>query len=162
MNKKLALYGFSSLGVLIFLAISYFLYSYSQSVILDAAIPSPPSTEKNLTSLPDRSEWVGRFAKQDPKDFAYPATELQIKLDLVGHMEHEKVYRIVIGDVDSYKFFCINQVLSSNGIKYSYYRTDGFVRLIIATSDRKYMEQVLSELEDYGIEYKIETTLKQG
>lgn len=146
------------MGILIF----FLLNKYREAASFIFTEVEEMAKMQTSPKLLDNDSWVEQFAKANKADFTYPATELRIKLDLVSKMSEEKIFRVVIDDIDAYKFFCLNQVLKNNNIKYSYYKTKGFVKLVITTQDKNYLKTVLEQLLDYGIKYKIEEAIKRG
>ncbi len=105
--------------------------------------------------------WLGELADKKNEKFMLPTTELQIKLEDNQKKELIEVYRIEIEKLDSYKFFCLNQVFKANGIEYSYYKKDGYIKLVIVTPDKVELESILKELKKYGIEYKLDKTYEE-
>lgn len=159
-NKAL----FITLSLLIAGMVAWLGYQYvdAMEVAFEDELVKQNQQDSNKSIKAFDDGWVDKFAKANKAEYTYPATELQIKLDLISKMSDEKLYRVVIDQIDSYKFFCLNQVLKSNNIKFSYYKTKGFVKLVITTDDKKYMLGVLEQLKDYGITYKVEETIKRG
>lgn len=146
------------MGILVYILVN----AYREASFFEFIDGEKTPEKQQVEKLLDDDGWIERFAKANKADFSYPAMELRIKLDLVSKMSEEKIFRVVIDQIDAYKFFCLNHVLKSNDIKYSYYKTRGFVKLVVATQDREYLKKVLSELADYGIEYTIEEAIKRG
>lgn len=105
-----------------------------------------------------KSAWVSRLAMQDKAEYIYPAPEMQVKLMLSSEMEQEqesKIYRVSVGVIDEYQFFCINQVLSAHKIKYSYYKVGDHIWLLVASNNQDYLHNVLEKLKHYEINYTI-------
>ncbi|CAM2901724.1 hypothetical protein [Helicobacter burdigaliensis] len=105
-----------------------------------------------------KSAWVSRLAMQDKVEYIYPAPEMQVKLMLTTEMEEEqtsKIYRVSVGIIDAYQFFCINQVLSAHKIKYSYYKVGDHIWLLVAANNQNYLHNVLEKLKHYEINYEI-------
>lgn len=162
MNKKVIVGAGALVGLLLFASASILIYRSVSSVNLKTTLPPEKKPTETAGNQSTKAAWVSHLAEKGTLDYLFPAAEMQIRLELIKRLKDEEVYRIVIDDIDNYKFFCINQVLSSNDIKYSYYRQGGFIRLVVTTADRAYMEAVLGELKEYGIDYTIERTLKRG
>lgn len=118
------------------------------------------SFEKTLPHVPAIPEgsapvaWVKRFSTQENPPYRYPAPELHVKLDFAPAVAL-KTFRVVVGELDSYRFFCLNQVLLAHKINYAYYKTEGHIRLIVTTQDESYLRSVLKELQRYEITYEI-------
>lgn len=146
-------------------AVAFVSHLFFKSLDITATIPQKENlTVTNQQDQNEKSddEWIKSFAKQSKKGFEYPVTELQIKLDLLQQLKDQTVYRVVIDDLDEYKFFCINQVLKAKDIKYSYFRSKGYIKLIVTAKDEEYLKSVLLQLKEYNINYKIEQTLIKG
>ncbi|MGP1449878.1 MAG: hypothetical protein ACTTJS_01965 [Wolinella sp.] len=100
--------------------------------------------------------WMSRFSSKEIPDYLYPAPELHVKLSFPNAPEDVlKTFQVVVGELDSYRFFCLNQVLVAHKIDYAYYKTGGHIRLIVTTKDESYLRSVLKELRRYEISYEL-------
>ena len=101
------------------------------------------------------SSWIDRLGLQSDVAYIYPASEIQVRLlsDVNIEKDESNVFRISVGVIDDYQFFCINQVFTSHNIKYSYYRVGDNIWLVVSTKDEKYLKKVLDELIRYEISY---------
>jgi len=155
-NKPL-LFSYTVAGVFLasFLAFSYY------KIVLDV---SPQSDEVRTSLLLETNDsfnfktndWINRLKESKKSDFIYPISEIEIALKEDTPELDKRFYRVVIDELDGYKFFCVNQVLSANNINYSFYKDGGLVKLIIASADYKEFRNIMKTVKEYGIEYKIE------
>jgi hypothetical protein len=153
-----------SLSCVLFLMVGWMGHQYglAKNASFDESVQVIRMEPNRIMDTNGSDNWIQRFAHANKSDFSYPASELKIKLDLITQLQEEKLYRVVISHIDSYKFFCLNQILKSNNIKFSYYKTRGFVKLVITTKNKPYMLHVLKQLKEYGIEYRVKETIRRG
>lgn len=106
------------------------------------------------------SEWVDRLSGQNEREFIYPASELQVKLLYASETKKDTkdVFRVSVGVINDYQFFCINQVFGAHNIEYSYYKIGENIWLVVATEDEKYLRRVLEKLKHYAIHYTLSKT----
>ncbi len=106
------------------------------------------------------SEWVDRLSGKNEREFIYPASELQVKLLYAGETKKDtkEVFRVSVGVINDYQFFCINQVFGAHNIEYSYYKIGENIWLVVATEDEKYLRRVLEKLKHYAIHYTLSKT----
>jgi len=155
-NKPL-LFSYTVAGV--FLA-SLLAFSYYK-IVLDVLPQSDEVRTSLLLETNDSfnfktNDWINRLKESKKSDFIYPVSEIEIALKEDTPELDKKFYRVVIDELDGYKFFCVNQVLSANNINYSFYKDGGLVKLIIASADYKELRNIMETVKEYGIEYKIE------
>lgn len=100
--------------------------------------------------------WTSDFAQEGIGDFIYPALELDISFDLASLEKRQKQFRVFMEEMDSYKFFCLNQVLTSNGINYAFYKNGKGIQLMVSAKSEEFLSSVLEQLKRYDIEYQIE------
>lgn len=108
------------------------------------------------TSAADQTAWAKDFAAAMPKDYTYPALELDISFDLQSPEKTQQQFRVVVEPLDSYKFFCLHQVLTSNGINYAYYKDGNNLQLMVSAQSEEYLNAVLSQLSRYEIKYHVD------
>jgi hypothetical protein len=143
-------------GVLFASALAFSYYS----IVLDVTTEEIEEQEfdfraENTQDIED-NEWIYKLKTSTPKEYAYPVSEIEINLQEKKPGIDERFYKVVIDELDGYKFFCVNQVLSRNNINYSFYKEQGLVRLVVASPDYRSLKKVMDAVKEYGIEYKIE------
>jgi len=136
----------------------YFYKAYSSIEIEKIDVQKDYSLDSEVITT-DGKGWLGELAKTKSGDFTLPTTELQIRLEGNSTKNFVDAYRIEVDKLDSYKFFCLNQILRANNIGYSYYKKDGYIRLVITVIKEVDLEKILKEIKRYGIDYKLEKTL---
>ncbi|MDA3967016.1 hypothetical protein [Helicobacter sp. WB40] len=101
------------------------------------------------------ASWIEKLSMQSDVAYIYPASEMQVRLlsDANIQKEGSSIFRVSVGVIDDYQFFCINQVFMSHKIQYSYYKVGDNIWLVVSTKDEKYLKQVLDELARYEISY---------
>lgn len=106
------------------------------------------------------SDWLDRLSGQSEREFIYPASELQVKLLYVSETQKKAkdVFRVSVGVINDYQFFCINQVFGAHNIEYSYYKIGENIWLVVATDDESYLRSVLDKLKHYEINYTLSKT----
>lgn len=104
--------------------------------------------------------WLDRLSGQGEREFIYPASELQVRLLYVNNTKKnaKEVFRVSVGVINDYQFFCINQVFGAHNIEYSYYKIGENIWLVVATEDENYLRSVLEKLKHYAINYTLSKT----
>ena len=153
------------IGVFSFLtfAILYVLIRDYAQAIHSYSIPNvePYQLEKvedNATiKIPKELSWLNQLSAKGGVSYFYPASESRVKLLFEKNLKKDdtETFRVSVGIIDDYQFFCINQVLSANNIDYSYYKVGESIWLVVATDDEKYLRSVLEELKHYEIHYSL-------
>lgn len=112
------------------------------------------SSDLEHIALPD---WLDRLSGQNEREFIYPASELQVKLLYANNAKNntKEVFRVSVGVINDYQFFCINQVFGAHNIEYSYYKIGENIWLVVATEDENYLRSVLEKLKHYAINYTL-------
>lgn len=152
---------FSAL-LLAFLVHSYFnaqsggLFGNMGNASIDLPQPRQPSANAQSHRPMD---WLSGLSQRGQNTFVYPAPEVQLHLSLVeDRVRNTKDFRVKVRAIDSYQFFCLNQVLTAHKINYSYYRTGDAVELVINAQDEGYIKSVLEKLRYYEINYELIVT----
>ena len=150
---------FAFMVVLLFGGGGFFLYSYMKSPLNTKAIESlkiekkiPPKIEEVVARDVDWSEKLEKVANSS---YAYPATEMQIRFDFNGG-KSSKASRIIIENLDEYKFFCLNQILTQKDIEYAYSKVGSSVKLILFAESGTLRENLMQDLKRYEIDYRIQ------
>ena len=120
---------------------------------LIASIKEPQNLiAKALSKSARSSVWVDNFAQKNINNFSYPSSELAIALDFSNA---QKTDTLAISNLDSYKFFCLNEVLKANGIRFAYIKKADQITLEVALRDNLTRSNLTNELKKYGISYQI-------
>ncbi len=145
-------------------ALLYFLiknYIWARSVYsLPSVSPYILVQPEALATAPQTSQWLDRLSGQDKREFIYPTTELQVKLLFADSVSvaSKEIFRVSVGVINEYQFFCINQVFMANNIEYSYYKIGDNIWLVVATENESYLRSVLEQLRHYEINYNLSKT----
>lgn len=111
-----------------------------------AKVQTKDSTKTNAES------WSSIFAKKDIPHYRYPVAEMAIFLDF-SHKNHTDILHI--SNLDSYKFFCLKEILKSNNIQFTYKITKQKAELEIALDSAKKRQNLIADLKRYNIAYNI-------
>ncbi|MCF6201211.1 MAG: hypothetical protein L3J42_03665 [Hydrogenimonas sp.] len=106
------------------------------------------------------SRWLQELAGREKPSYSYAVTEMEISLPLKKRSESRVGYKLILGNLDDYKMFCVKQLLERKGVDYSAYRRDGRALLIVHDIDKKREKEISSLLKDYDIKMKIEKYIK--
>lgn len=109
-------------------------------------------SESAQDSSESKTLWSNIFAKKEIPDFRYPTQELAIALDFSG-ANHTDF--LTIKNLDSYKFFCLKEILKRNDIQFTYALNGKLATLEIALDSPKTRANLISDLKRYNISYTI-------
>ena len=118
----------------------------------DLALDSSASGANLPESKGDSNLWSSIFAKKEIPHYRYPAPEMFIALDFSGK---GKTDILQISNLDSYKFFCLKEILKSNNIQFTYKIQNQKATLEIVLDSAQKRANLLSELKRYNIAYRI-------
>ncbi len=158
MLKKYSILAVFAIFILSIVSMTIYLVNDFRSIISPETIALESIRDKEVEEIkPKEYIWIEGIVKREQKEYSYAATELDIRLDYQDAMKNRdyKHYRIDVENLDSYKFFCINQVLKSKNILYSYYKVDGLIKIAISESNRDLLNDALKEIKKYKIDYTI-------
>lgn len=112
-----------------------------------AALPAKKDEDSSKPST-----WSSIFVSKEIPDFSYPSPEISISLDFSNY---KKTDVLEISNLDSYKLFCLKEILKSNNIQFTYKQESKKATLAVSLNNAKQRQNLLSELERYNIAYKI-------
>lgn len=123
-------------------------------------IPLMQSTEntdnQNQTENIDTA-WIEN-ARQKAKDSTYqfPSNILDIGVDVKQYQDLKMDYtKVVVKNLDDYKFLCLNQILRQNRIDFSYFKKQDSLDLLLLIPDKAKREAILNDFAYYNIDYEI-------
>lgn len=121
---------------------------------LQAMLSSIKTTETQSLETPTSKaeSWSSIFAKKEIPHYRYPVPEMSILLDF-SSVNHTDILRI--SNLDSYKFFCLKEILKSNNIQFTYKITKQKAMLEIALDSAKKRQNLIADLKRYNIDYNI-------
>lgn len=146
--------GFLSVAVL-FVLIHFYRDAISKYILPEVA-PYELATEQQ-SNIQMQPGWIGRGSQRGDVSYIFPATEMQVRLMFSDSIKRDarEIFRVNVGVVDDYQFFCINQVLTSHRIEYSYYKIGDSVWLVVASPNETILRGILEQLRHYDIDYTI-------
>ncbi|RAX54219.1 hypothetical protein CCY99_04195 [Helicobacter sp. 16-1353] len=136
----------------LFIAVNMYIGKLSMEDIKTSFIGSDFIHIKNKPKDDNKSTWISSLASKNIADFSYPISELAIILDFSNA---KKTNILTIENLDSYKFFCLNEILKNNDIKFAYTKVADFVTLDVALNKEGLKETLINELKKYNISYHI-------
>lgn len=122
---------------------------------IDLALDAKDSGAKSANLAESKSDsnlWSSIFAKKEIPHYRYPAPEMFIALDFSGK---NRTDILQISNLDSYKFFCLKEILKSNNIQFTYKIQNQKATLEIVLDSAQKRANLLSELKRYNIAYRI-------
>lgn len=135
-------------------------YIDATTVVLPTFKPYELAVDSDRLDFTNASNWVDKLSTKSSSPFIYAAPVLQVKLLLEDDVKEssQEVFRVSVGVIDDYQFFCINQVFIAHKIKYSYYKVGENIWLVVLTKDENYLRSVLDKLKYYEINYVLAKT----
>lgn len=118
----------------------------------DLALDSQRRAESNESKMHESNLWSSIFAKKELPNYRYPAPEMFIALDFSGK---NRTDILQISNLDSYKFFCLKEILKANNIQFTYKIQNQKATLEIVLDSALKRTNLLSELKRYNIAYRI-------
>jgi hypothetical protein len=100
----------------------------------------------------EQSGWLDRLRNIKVSKFTFPTNELMIKLDANSSESSSAVSTFRMPNIDDYRLFCVEQVLSINQLTYYYSRVDENLLLSLKTADETLIRKIFREFGEYGIE----------
>jgi hypothetical protein len=131
------------------------LYNYANSVPIDIEIDKKQIKNKREIVLNKEKGWMDKFAKIKNDNFKYPVNEISIKLNPMFEIDKKFLYKITADNINEYKFFCINQILLKNNIKFSFFKRGSSINLMIFIKNKKILDDILIDIERYEIDFII-------
>lgn len=111
-----------------------------------------PTDTANQSTQSQSNLWSSVFARKELPNYRYPAPEIFIALDFSGK---NRTDILQISNLDSYKFFCLKEILKSNNIQFTYRIQNQKATLEIVLDSKQKRANLLSELKRYNIAYSI-------
>ena len=110
--------------------------------------------EKTVKKSDERG-WIENFATSAQKGYFYPVNEISIELALDENIRRYNEYRLDIEPLDTYKFFCLRQVLTSFDVHYLLQRYHENVKTVLFSDKKNELEKIVKELKTYNINAKV-------
>lgn len=89
-------------------------------------------------------------------NFQYPSNGIQLSIDVKKEDELRTDYtKILIKNLDDYKFFSLHEILRQRHIEFSYYKDNDDLSLVVFMPNKDEREKMLNDFEYYKIEYEL-------
>ncbi len=89
-------------------------------------------------------------------NYQFPSNVLDINVEVKRYEDLQMDYtKVVIKNLDDYKFFCLNEILRQKHIDFSYFKNNNSLDLLLFVPDEKIRDIVLQDFRYYGIEYEV-------
>ncbi|RDU64161.1 hypothetical protein [Helicobacter sp. MIT 14-3879] len=123
-----------------------------QSYLLSPFKESVNIKKNKIDEVKKPTTWSSILASKEIPNFSYPSPEVFITLDF-SNVNKTDILQII--NLDSYKLFCLKEILKSNNIKFTYIQNSNVATLEVALINLKQRQNLISELKRYNIAYHI-------
>jgi len=157
MFKKSKAFWFFSLlpfSVFVFLIMFFVSINYVDEKSLLLNLDSLQHSTKETKKADDRG-WIKSFASSAQKGYFYPVNEISIELSLDENIRSYNEYRLDIEPLDTYRFFCLRQVLTSFNVHYLLQRHHEDVKTVLFSDKKSELQKIVKELKTYNIDAKV-------
>ncbi len=81
---------------------------------------------------------------------------LDINIEVKRYEDLKTDYtKVLVKNLDDYKFFCLNEILRQKHIDFSYFKHKDTLDLLLFMPNEAQREMILNDFKYYGIEYEI-------
>lgn len=135
--------------------IGVFYIHYKASIKTDDTIPKT-HIQKDVGSLSDSdNSWLEDSLKNS-KSYIYPATEIKIHMDFRSPNDKSIPTKLVIDNLDDYKFFCLGEVLKEQKLEFAYYQSKNSTNIVVFLPSDKRRNQIMEDLKYFKIPYQLQ------
>lgn len=135
--------------------IGVFYIHYKASIKTDDTIPKT-HIQKDVGSLSDSdNSWLEDSLKNS-KSYIYPATEIKIHMDFRSPNDKSIPTKLVINNLDDYKFFCLGEVLKEQKLEFAYYQSKNSTNIVVFLPSDKRRNQIMEDLKYFKIPYQLQ------
>ncbi|WP_219349822.1 hypothetical protein [Helicobacter sp. 13S00482-2] len=110
---------------------------------------------QNETLIEHDKSWL-KDSLKNFKPYTYPATEIKIHMDFKSPDDKSIPTKLVIDNLDEYKFFCLNEILKEKKLEFAYYQAKNSTNIVIFLPSDKRRNQIMQDLKYYEIQYKLQ------
>lgn len=141
----------------------YAFYKKMQNSSVDIEQPVAVIPQKNaVVNIPkmqsiQNETWVNT-ANQKIEDATrqFPSNILDINVEVKRYEDLKTDYtKVLVKNLDDYKFFCLNEILRQKHIDFSYFKNQNSLDLLLFIPDENKRQSILKDFQYYGIEYEI-------
>ncbi|STQ85692.1 hypothetical protein LS73_005225 [Helicobacter muridarum] len=155
-----------ALGFVVVIAGSYSVYAFykklqNNDVMIEESPVIIPSNEGFITppriQISNNKEWIQNTEKVSKiSTFQFPANVLDISIDVKKEVDIKiDPTKIVVKNLDDYKFFCLNEILRQKRVDFSYFKNENSLHLLLFIPDETKRKLLLKDFEYYDIEYEV-------
>ena len=140
-----------TVGVAIFIVVFLIKINPSENTQLDKL----QTTNMKTQDGEPQSMWLNHFSKSEQNGYFYPVNEIYINLDLNEKTGLTKTYQLDAPISDSYKLFCLQEVLKQYNVRYFLNKNQEDAKLLIYLDDKSKLELLTKALKTYDISANI-------
>lgn len=158
----------AGLALLVVIGGGYVLYAFYQKMQnseVQIEQPVAQTTQKSVPAVSDIPEmdnvqddaWIDNAKeKAVATTYQFPSNVLDIAVDVKRYEDLKTDYtKVLVKNLDDYKFFCLNEILRQKHIDFSYFRHKNTLDLLIFMPNKKQRDAILNDFNYYGIEYEM-------
>ncbi|GAB0172378.1 hypothetical protein [Helicobacter trogontum] len=156
----------AGLVLVVVLGGGYVLYAFYQKMQnTDVQIEEPTTKipqKQVITNIPKMETiqddvWISNAdEKALATTYQFPSNVLDINIEVKRYEDLKTDYtKVLVKNLDDYKFFCLNEILRQKHIDFSYFKHKDTLDLLLFMPDETQREMILSDFKYYGIEYEI-------
>ena len=138
--------------------VEYSVSSASNAVENIPLMQSDTNTDTQESSLDSTdAAWIEN-ARQKAEDskHQFPSNILDINVEVKQYKDLKTDYtKVVVKNLDDYKFLCLNEILRQNRIDFSYFKKNDSLDLLLFIPDKSKREEILSDFAYYNIDYEV-------
>ena len=140
-----------TVGVAIFIVVFLIKINPSENTQLDKL----QTTNMKTQDGEPQSMWLNHFSKSEQNGYFYPVNEIYINLDLNEQTGLTKTYQLDAPISDSYKLFCLQEVLKQYNVRYFLNKNQEDAKLLLYLDDKSKLDLLVKALKTYDISANI-------
>ena len=140
-----------TVGVAIFIVVFLIKINPSENTQLDKL----QTTNMKTQDGEPQSMWLNHFSKSEQNGYFYPVNEIYINLDLNEQTGLTKTYQLDAPISDSYKLFCLQEVLKQYNVRYFLNKNQEDAKLLLYLDDKSKLDLLVRALKTYDINANI-------
>ena len=145
---------------------TYIVYKSVQNTDVDVAIDDDggdvDAPRRILEDVPrvdsdNGGKWVNNsYEVAKTTDYQFPANVLDIDIE-VKRAEDLRVdpTRVLVKDLDDYKFFCLSEILRQRQVDFSYFKNQQSLDLLLFVPNEASRNELLKDFDYYEISYEV-------
>ncbi len=141
----------------------YAFYQKMQNSEVQIEQPAPQIPQKaTITNIPKMESvqddvWISNAnEKALATTYQFPSNVLDINIEVKRYEDLKTDYtKVLVKNLDDYKFFCLNEILRQKHIDFSYFKHKNTLDLLLFMPNENQREMILKDFAYYGIEYEI-------